>query len=1139
MPGDGSSPEVYILEKRWQPWLIVLSFFVSLLGAYTATQLYVQCLRSMWTLHRVGWVVLAAVEFGGCAIWAFHFVAMIALDIGVPVDFNPPLTIFSAIVAIVGMLGGLTSNIWIKKRRGRDMYLPISNNDSVSEHGATSNGILRLNGIDSAQTPIDTPEHENSTSEIGTALNPAAAPFSWGIHDDGAPLPAGIINHLQRGLDLRVFVVGALMSLSICAMHYVGMKAMQFDGTVQWNHFIIFLSVVIAYIVSVVALIFFPNKSDSSSQIAFATVAAIGINLMHWTGMRAATFYTTRLPPWDQGTSSTVLPLSIAFVAIISCLMSYVVLARTITQSRDRLAEMIVTKRKLWKTIAEKEAAERNERAKTEFISVASHELRTPLHAITGFVDLLALTPLNEEQMGFVKSIQTSCYALDLITKNVLDFTLLENSHSDTTASASETRIKDLTFCLLQICMTKISDIFGVDIILILDRDVPDVFHVDETYFSRVIMNLVGNAMKFTTRGHILVRLWTCADEDSLCVSVSDTGIGISPASQKIVFEPFRQADTGLIRKHFGIGLGLAICRQLVAKMNGRITLKSEKGKGSEFTVVLPGLPSTYQMQPAVQCEIKVAVWLRSKRGSMVVQRALSAHFTVITVDPMHHIDGFKGVERVIADIKCFTPQIISEIVTSEGETRWFILHGDESVGELRNLERVVLMKRPVCVDDLLIEQLAMGRVELSQERRVSIMDNPALEELKSIVATPNPSAQSPASEIPPEVQETGDVILLVEDNLVNQQLGVKMLKKLGRKVDVAGNGKVALEKIVQNRHQYSLVLMDSQMPVLSGPSEQSELEEEIPMVIDEDIFALPSHSQGYQERSQEHEHQDGARDGDHQDEDQRQCQRQHHDESQDKDHRGREELEEEIVSQPAQPSSSMMFSRTKSAPKKRTPRKRGHASNGSRCHPAGHRVTPRLLSTRAGDVTRRVGKNWASNFVKRRPELQTRLSRRYDYERAQCEDPKLISDWFQLIQATKAKYGIADDDIYNFDETGFAMGMISTVTVVTGAETRDKAKLAQPGNREWATVIQGINATGWAVPPFIVLAGQYHLASWYTETKLPKDWVITLSDNGWTTNEIALAWVKHFNKTPEVSDSALEELKALQGVSVRVQDDD
>ena len=101
-----------------------------------------------------------------------------------------------------------------------------------------------------------------------------------------------------------------------------------------------------------------------------------------------------------------------------------------------------------------------------------------------------------------------------------------------------------------------------------------------------------------------------------------------------------------------------------------------------------------------------------------------------------------------------------------------------------------------------------------------------------------------------------------------------------------------------------------------------------------------------------------------------------------------------------------------------------------------------------------RVGKNWASNFVRRHPELQTRLNRKYDYQRAKCEDPEIIRDWFALMRNTIAKYGIAEADIYNFDETGFVMGQISTTTVVTSAERRGKAKSVQPGNREWATVI-------------------------------------------------------------------------------------
>jgi hypothetical protein len=158
------------------------------------------------------------------------------------------------------------------------------------------------------------------------------------------------------------------------------------------------------------------------------------------------------------------------------------------------------------------------------------------------------------------------------------------------------------------------------------------------------------------------------------------------------------------------------------------------------------------------------------------------------------------------------------------------------------------------------------------------------------------------------------------------------------------------------------------------------------------------------------------------------------------------------------------------------------------------------------------VGKRWAHNFVKRQPELRTRYTRRYDYQRAKCEDQKVIREWFALVRNVKAKYGIVDDDIYNFDETGFIMGIIFAGMVVTTSDGRSKAKLAQPGNREWATVIQGVNALGWAIPPFIILAAQYHLANWYTECNLPADWRIATTDNGWTTNAVGLDWIKHFD---------------------------
>jgi hypothetical protein len=159
------------------------------------------------------------------------------------------------------------------------------------------------------------------------------------------------------------------------------------------------------------------------------------------------------------------------------------------------------------------------------------------------------------------------------------------------------------------------------------------------------------------------------------------------------------------------------------------------------------------------------------------------------------------------------------------------------------------------------------------------------------------------------------------------------------------------------------------------------------------------------------------------------------------------------------------------------------------------------------------VGKNWAGTFVKRRPELTIKFNRKYDYKRALCEDPEVIQGWFRLVENTKVKYGILDEDTYNFDESGFMMGVISTGAVVTGSERRGRPKTVQQGDREWASIIASINAIGWAIPPFVIFQGKHHLSTWYKEPSIPGDWVINVSENGWTNNELGLKWLKHFDK--------------------------
>ena len=167
------------------------------------------------------------------------------------------------------------------------------------------------------------------------------------------------------------------------------------------------------------------------------------------------------------------------------------------------------------------------------------------------------------------------------------------------------------------------------------------------------------------------------------------------------------------------------------------------------------------------------------------------------------------------------------------------------------------------------------------------------------------------------------------------------------------------------------------------------------------------------------------------------------------------------------------------------------------------------LLSRKA----RPVGKQWPYRFVQRREELKTRFSRAYDFQWALCEDLDAITTWFRLVANMRAKYGIIDGDFYNFDETGFMMGMIQPNMIVTRSDRRGKSKAVQPGNREWATAITCISGDGFDVPPFLLVQGTYHLSSWYTDGGLPNSWAIKPTSNGWTNNETGLDWIKHFDK--------------------------
>jgi signal transduction histidine kinase len=242
---------------------------------------------------------------------------------------------------------------------------------------------------------------------------------------------------------------------------------------------------------------------------------------------------------------------------------------------RQRTAELVEAK----------EAAESADRLKSAFLATMSHELRTPLNSIIGFTGIVLqglAGPLNGEQTKQLGIVQNSARHLLALVNDVLDISKIE---------AGQLEIASGPFSLPQAVQKAVATVLplaqakGISVHADISPDV-DVIYSDQRRTEQILLNLLGNAVKFTDRGEVAVR---CRRENEwLVTSIRDTGIGIDPRQHQSIFEPFRQADTGLTRKHEGTGLGLSICKRLVERLGGSIFLESVPGQGSTFTIRLP-----------------------------------------------------------------------------------------------------------------------------------------------------------------------------------------------------------------------------------------------------------------------------------------------------------------------------------------------------------------------------------------------------------------------------------------------------------------------------------------------------------------------------------------------------------------------